>query len=42
MQAQAKALRGEISDAEIPDFTRALQARYEREGFVVMGRFEIG
>nr|WP_321238777.1 hypothetical protein [uncultured Tolumonas sp.] len=39
MQAQAKALRGEISDAEIPGFTRVLQARYERDGFVVSGRW---
>lgn len=38
MQAQAKALKGEISDAEIPDFTRALQARYEREGFDIIER----
>ena len=38
MQAQVKALVGEISDAEISRFTQALTARYEREGFVITGR----
>ncbi len=38
MQAQAKALVGEISDAEVVGFTRALKIKYEKDGFVVTGR----
>ncbi len=38
LQAQVKALNGEISDSEVAGYVKTLTARYETKGFVVTGR----